>query len=83
MAAATDESKFPRGWHLMGSDPSGKTTLLGSVCGAYVEAPDGDSYVSWTWRIPAGKTSAVQYTQESDAKAALEQYLRRKAGLAV
>lgn len=81
MAPPTNESKFPRGWHLMGNDESGKTVLLGSVCGEYVEvsAPDGEGYVSWRWRLPSGRISAIQYAEEADAKAALEQYLRRRA----
>ena len=74
LAAPTDEGKFPRGWHLMGVSTDGGTTMLGSVCGQYVEQG-----ASWQWRVLGGKTGAIKYTEEHLAKEALEEYLRRPA----
>lgn len=69
LAPATDESKFPRGWHLVADG-----AILGSVCGEYapVEPAAGDvCFALWRWRLPNGRTGCA-YKCEEEAKAALE-----------
>jgi hypothetical protein len=75
LAPPTDESKFPRGWHLYHGDQH-----LGSVVGEYVptEPVHGDVIVVWRWRLSSGRTSNTTFTDELAAQDALEALLARQ-----